>query len=143
MLRHRMNAAWFMSRPAIRAFQAVETAGGQLFGGNYYNRVGYPELTPSGNTGLRLLNYPIWETPSGPYSAAADIVIAAFGDPKQFIIVDRIGTNVEIVQTVFGAAQGNVPTGNRGLYAYWRNSAATFGAVGAATTGGVRLANKS
>jgi len=47
--------------------------------------------------------------------------------------------NVETIPHVFGAGQGNVPTGQRGLYAMWRNSAATFGASGAATTGGIRL----
>jgi HK97 family phage major capsid protein len=140
MLRHRMNAAWFMSRPAIRAFQALENSSGQLFGGNYYASVGYPQLNPAGNTGLRLLNYPIWEVPSAPYSAAADIVIAAFGDPKQYVIVDRVGMNVEVIPHIF---TGAVPTGQRALYAMWRNSARAFGAVGAACTGGLRLANAS
>jgi HK97 family phage major capsid protein/HK97 family phage prohead protease len=140
LLRHRMNAAWFMSRAAIRAMQALEIDSGQLFGGQYYARTGYPDLTPSGNTGLRLLNYPIWEVPSGPYSAAADIVIAAFGDPKQYVIVDRVGMNVEVIPHIF---TGAVPTGQRALYAMWRNSARAFGAVGAACTGGVRLANAS
>jgi HK97 family phage major capsid protein len=137
MLRHRMNAAWFMSRAAIRAIQALENDSGQLFGGNYYARVGYPELTPAGNTGLRLLNYPIWEVPSAPYGAAADTVIGAFGDPKQYVIVDRVGMNVEIIPHIF---TGAVPTGQRALYAMWRNSARAFGAVGAACTGGIRLA---
>jgi len=137
MLRHRMNAAWFMSRAMIRAIQALETAGGQLFGGDYYNRVGYPTLTPSGNTGLRLLNYPIWEVPSAVYHlTTTKLNQLAFGDPKQFIIVDRVGMNVETIPHIF---TGAVPTGQRGLYAMWRNSAATFGAVGAATTGGIRL----
>jgi len=139
-LRSRMNAAWFMSRAMIRAIQALETSGGQLFGGNFYNRVGYPELTPSGNTGLRLLNYPIWEVPSAVYHlTTTKLNQLAFGDPKEFIIVDRVGMNVETIPHVFGAGQGNVPTGQRGLYAMWRNSAATFGASGAATTGGIRL----
>jgi len=39
-----------------------------------------------------------------------------------FLIVDRVGMNVELVPTVFGAAQGNFPTGTRGYYAWWRNN---------------------
>jgi len=39
-----------------------------------------------------------------------------------FLIVDRVGMNVELVPTVFGAAQGNLPTGTRGYYAWWRNN---------------------
>ena len=35
-------------------------------------------------------------------------------------IVDRIGGTVELIPHLFGAAQGNLPTGMRGLYYYWR-----------------------
>lgn len=39
-----------------------------------------------------------------------------------FLIVDRVGMNMELVPTVFGASQGNFPTGTRGYYAWWRNN---------------------
>jgi HK97 family phage major capsid protein len=39
-----------------------------------------------------------------------------------FLIVDRVGMNIELVPTVFGAAQGNFPTGTRGYFAWWRNN---------------------
>lgn len=35
-------------------------------------------------------------------------------------IVDRIGLSVELLPHLFGAAQGNLPLGQRGLYAWWR-----------------------
>ena len=71
-IRHRLNAAWFLSRAAITAIQAFETTGGQLFGG-----VGYPATPPpatnrTGNTGLTLLGFPVWETPSMPWTPTVD-----------------------------------------------------------------------
>jgi HK97 family phage major capsid protein len=44
--------------------------------------------------------------------------VLAYGDFNQFVIADRIGMNVEIVQHMFGSALR--PTGQRGLFAYWR-----------------------
>jgi HK97 family phage major capsid protein len=39
-----------------------------------------------------------------------------------FLIVDRVGMNMELVPTVFGASQGNLPSGTRGYFAWWRNN---------------------
>jgi HK97 family phage major capsid protein len=123
-IRHRSNAAWFMNRSVIRVFQALETTGGQLFGGNQYAQVGYPQYSPVGNTGLRLLQYPIYETPAAPAFVAAtdDLVIACLCDPKSFYIVDRAGMTVETIPVVIDQATGR-PTGQRGIYAWWRNTA--------------------
>jgi HK97 family phage major capsid protein len=139
--RHRMNGAWFMSRGTMRAFQALEDVHGTLFGGQYYAYGGTPIPNANGNTGLRLLGYPVWEVPSAvSTTAVADSVIAALCDPKRFVVVDRVGMNVEIIPHILN---GVVPTGQRGLFAMWRNTAGSFGAPGAATTGGIRLTVKS
>jgi HK97 family phage major capsid protein len=45
--------------------------------------------------------------------------IAVLGDFREYVIGDRLGLSVEIVQHLFGANRR--PTGQRGLYAYWRN----------------------
>jgi len=43
------------------------------------------------------------------------------GDLKTgYRIVDRIGSAIEIIPHLFGAAQGQFPTGQRGAYFYWR-----------------------
>jgi HK97 family phage major capsid protein len=43
------------------------------------------------------------------------------GDLKTgYRVVDRIGGTIEIINHLFGAAQGNLPTGQRGAYFYWR-----------------------
>lgn len=43
-----------------------------------------------------------------------------FGDFRQFLIVDQLGMSVELVPHLFGGS--GRPTGQRGLYAIWRNN---------------------
>jgi len=119
-LRHRMNASWFMARKTIRAYQALETTGGKLFGGINYANVASPMTnSPTGNTGLRLLGYPIWEVPSAPTGVVDGTITAVFGDAQKYAIVDRLGLTVEVIPHLLTAA-GNLPIGARGIYAYWR-----------------------
>lgn len=121
-IRHRANAAWFLNRAEIRAFQALETAGGQLFGGQNYASVGYPANSPVGNTGLRMLQYPIWEVPSAPSGTTSNFVVAVLASGKSFYIIERAGMSVEVIPVVIDQATG-YPTGQRGIYAWWRNTA--------------------
>jgi hypothetical protein len=44
------------------------------------------------------------------------------GDFRYFIIVDRIGMDVELIPHLFGAS--GRPLGQRGIYAIWRNNSA-------------------
>jgi HK97 family phage major capsid protein len=138
-LRHRKNAVWFMNRQMIRIWQALETSGGQLFGGQYYNRTGYPQISPVGNTGLALLNYPIYETPSAPAIVLAtdDLVVSALVNPATYYIIERAGMSVETIPHLLDQATGR-PSGQRGIYAWWRNTAKP-----ATVNGGRRLAFKA
>ena len=47
--------------------------------------------------------------------------VLTIGDFNQFAIVDRVGMSVEFIPHLFGGTS-NYPTGQRGLYMYWRNS---------------------
>lgn len=47
--------------------------------------------------------------------------ILVFGDFSKFLIVDRIGLDIEYIPHLFDTATGN-PKGQRGMYAYWRNT---------------------
>ena len=122
-IRHRSGAAWFMNRQMIRIWQALETTGGLLFGGQQYAAVGQPATNPTGNTGLRLIGYPIWETPSAPAIVLAtnDLVVSALVDPKSYYIIERAGMSVEAIPHIFDG--DGKPTGQRGIYAWWRNTA--------------------
>ena len=122
-IRHRMNAQWYMGRATIRAFQALETSGGQLFGGTNYAATPYPVNDRGGNTGLTLLGYPINEVPSATTGTANDANIAALVNPITYYIIERAGMTVEAVPHVFADAAGSRPTGQRGIYAWWRNTA--------------------
>ena len=79
---------------------------------------------PGGNTGLSLLGFPIWEVPSAVSTLTTDgAIIAVFADPRSYIIVDRIGMSVEVIPNMLNGATPSFPTGQRGIYCYWRNTA--------------------
>lgn len=128
-IRHRFGAAWFLSRAAIVAIQAFETTGGQLFSG-----VGYPATPPgsinrTGNTGLTLLGYPIWETPSMPWTPTTDDTTwGVLMDPRNYLILDRVGMSIRVIPDVMDGATPSMPTGEMGIYAFWRNTARVLNA---------------
>lgn len=68
----------------------------------------------------QLLGYAARELSTLPTPALSADGTMLFGDFSQFAIVDRVGMSVELVPHLFGA--NNRPTGQRGLYAIWRNS---------------------
>lgn len=69
-----------------------------------------------------LIGYPAHEWSA--YSSATTTsgsTVATFGDFSNFLIIDRVGMDVELIPHLFATAN-NRPTGQRGLYAYWRNT---------------------
>jgi HK97 family phage major capsid protein len=87
-------------------------------------------LTPAGSTtepqamptrdgplaGKRLVEWTTMAT-----AATTTTKWALYGDFRAaFTIADRIGMTVELIPHLFGAAQGALPTGQRGLFCYWR-----------------------
>ena len=122
-VRHRMGAQWFMNRKTIRAFQALETTGGILFGGNG----GYPAVgsdvrnATDGNTGLRLLGYPVNESPSAPVATTSHIIAAALIAPQSYAIVERVGMQVRLIPDIINSSA--LATGQSAVYAMWRNMA--------------------
>lgn len=94
-----------------------------------YNRV--RQLDTSGGAALweylgegtpgRLLGYPAYKNSAMDSVLTAASEIMVFGDFRHFLIVDRLGLNVELIPHLFGLTN-NRPTGQRGLYAIWRNT---------------------
>lgn len=76
----------------------------------------------NGNLGQRLLGYGTNEVSDMTSAITTGSKILAIGDPNYYLIVDRIGMTVELVPHLFGSNRR--PTGQRGLYAYWRNTGA-------------------
>lgn len=75
----------------------------------------------NGSTGRTLLGYEAYRC--SEMSAAvgtSNSKVAVLGDFSYFVIVDRIGMSLEVVPHLMGA--NGRPTGERGLYGYFRNS---------------------
>ena len=125
-LRFRANAAWFMNRSTMRQLQALDTDY-RVFSGANINFPGQSNPTQpvtGGNTGVLCLGYPVWEVPSAVSTLTTDgAIIAVFADPKSYIIVDRLGMTVEVIPNMLNGATPSFPTGQRGIYAYFRNTA--------------------
>jgi HK97 family phage major capsid protein/HK97 family phage prohead protease len=107
------NATWLAHRSFYNAVRQLDTSGGsnlwvRLADGLPPELIGYPALRHS-------------EIPAFDEDAADDTVQAVFGDFSQFLIVDRIGMSVELVPHLFHTGN-NRPTGQRGIFAYWRNA---------------------
>ena len=130
--RFRPRANWVANLFTYDKIRQFDTAGGSgvwlpglagLFYGIQGPAGGINQGSGVGNTGATLLGKPSFEATAMAAALTTGSKIAAVGDMSYFKIVDRIGMDVEVIPFLFGAAQGNLPTGQRGLYAYWRNYA--------------------
>lgn len=106
------GAAWVANKGIYNIIRQYDTAGGA----ELWARIG--DGRPA-----RLLDYPDYRVSAMANTAATGGNILAFGDFKSaFIIVDRLGMNVELVPHIFDPSNGNRPTGQRGVYAIWMNN---------------------
>lgn len=112
--RFRGRARWLANRSIYNKVRQLDTAGGA----NLWVRLA-AGLPPE------LIGYPAHEASAmdGSINAAATgtNLVLLFGDFSKFLIVDRVGMAVELVPHLFGATR-RMPTGQRGIYAIWRNS---------------------
>ena len=66
------------------------------------------------------LGYRKYEASAMTYATTTGTKIAVAGDFRAgFVIVDRIGLQIEVIPHLFGANRR--PTGQRGVYAFWRS----------------------
>ena len=86
-------------------------------------------LTPSGSTTEpqlmapdrgSILGRPVYELSTMPTTALTGNKFVVAGDFSRFVIVDRLGLQIETISHLFGVNRR--PTGERGLWAMWRNS---------------------
>jgi HK97 family phage major capsid protein len=73
-----------------------------------------------GTTGWNVLGYPAYEDTAMAVQASGNKLLV-MGDPRYYVVVDRIGMDIEVIPHLFGVS--NRPTGQRGFYAFWRNNA--------------------
>ena len=81
-----------------------------------------PQIMPDGRGGP-LLGKTVAEWSTMTTAVTTGSKVGLYGDFKTgYRIIDRLGMTVELIPHLFGAAQGNLPTGQRGLFAIARNS---------------------
>ena len=107
--RWRSRASIVGSKAAYQKIRQFDTGGGaslwtQLRFGDPADLIGYPAYE--------------WSNYSSAVTTPTSSILT-IGDFNQFTIVDRVGMNVELVPHLFGTFW---PTGQRGLFAYWRNT---------------------
>lgn len=113
--RFRNRASWLAAKSTYNRIKEAASAN-PSYAGDIWVKL-------SGGQPPELSSYPAYEVSSMPSvatSGGGSNLVLAFGDfQRGFIIVDRIGMNVELVPHLFGA--NGRPTGQRGIYAYWSN----------------------
>ncbi len=132
--RFRPRARWLANLFTYDKIRQFDTAGGsgvwgidgsqaQLQGGAGGRVVG----SADGNVGAPLLGRSAYESTAMASALTTGSKIVAIGDFRYFVIVDRIGMDIEVMPLVVGT--NHRPTGQRGLYAYWRNSSDVLSAA--------------
>ena len=120
--RFRRAASWTFNNAVTDRIRQLDTAGGaNLWVDNLQLRsAAVPSSFTDGRMGAGLLGKPVYEATGQSGAFTTGQLIGVVGDFNYYKIVDRVGLSVETIPHIFGAAQGNLPTGQRGLYAYWR-----------------------
>jgi HK97 family phage major capsid protein len=115
--RHRRRASWMAdvsTYTTIRALLRAANTGGSdewvQTSANLpalaYGRPAYEEPAMRGTADINI-------------AATADNFLLVFGDFSRYYIIDRVGMNVELIPHLF-ATGNNRPSGQRGLYMWWR-----------------------
>lgn len=107
--------------PARYQARAAYMASGTIIN-TLYRLVGGGSVEPAlvSEDRTRLLGKPLVINSEMATTTATGVKFLLYGDFSRFVIVDRIGLQVELIPHLFGT--NHRPTGQRGLYAFWRNS---------------------
>ena len=134
--RFRPRAQFVGNRAMYNIIRALDTAGGAQLWLRIGELMGNAPASSggNGNTGLRLLGYAVNELSTAPSTVTNGAKILYLGDFSMFKIIDRVGMNVELVSTLTQQATAGtgfgMPTGQRGIFAWWRNGSKVLDAVG-------------
>lgn len=106
--RFQPNAQWLANLATINTLGSLETTNGALR---------FPEVG-SGSLLRRPLNECSQLDAAGATAGAGNDEVAIYGDFRHFVIVDRIGSTLELVSHLFGTNRR--PTGQRGALLWFR-----------------------
>lgn len=112
--RYRANATWLMSLDALNEVRGFDTTGGKSL----------QTVDLSANYGFTILGKPVYEQSAFPdftgTTGVANIMVV--GDFQNYVIFDRVGARLEVIQHLFSSANMR-PTGQRGLVYWFRTGA--------------------
>ena len=124
--RYRANAVWLGSPYFYSLVRGIDTAGGAgLWVDNLRQGGAVGTVENRGALGY-LVGHPAYEVGGLPATMATTEKVAILANRDRFVIIDRIGMNVELIPNFLSAATG-YPTGERMLYAWWRNTSVGIG----------------
>lgn len=128
--RFRPRAQFVANRAIYNIIRALDTAGGAQLWLRIGELMGNAPASSggNGNTGLRLLGYAVNELSTMSATVVNGTKITLLGDFSYFKIIDRVGMTIEVIPHLFGSGN-RFPTGQRGLYAYWRNGSKVIDAA--------------
>lgn len=133
--RFRPRASIIGNRQIFNLVRAFDTAGGAGMWFGYPNPLqgGMASNVPqSGRLGVNLLAYPAYECSAYTTAITGNSLILTLGDFNYFLIVDRVGLDIEIIPNLMGPAN-RYPTLQRGLLAFWRNGTKVLSTAAFAT----------
>jgi HK97 family phage major capsid protein/HK97 family phage prohead protease len=132
--RYRQNTVWLGSPYFYSLVRGIDTAGGAGLWVDNLSLPNFGSLENNGRLGT-LLGHPAYEcvAPANTSMATTEKV-AILANRDRFVIIDRIGMNIELIPNFLDATTG-YPTGQRMVYAWWRNTSV---GIGLATLGSGR-----
>jgi HK97 family phage major capsid protein len=107
--RYRSRGAFLGNLLVLNRIRQFDTAGGAALW-----------VTLGADVPDRLLGRPVLEA-SDMADVANAVKFLLFGDFSRYLIADRIGLSIDLIPHLVGA--NHRPTGQRGIYAFWRNGA--------------------
>lgn len=121
--RFRPRASFVMNIGVQHKIRQFDTTGGSLlWSRDLTQQGGSAEIPTTGRVATNLLGAPVYESSAMSQTFTTGQLIGVYGDFNYYVIVERLGLTVEVIPHLFDVT-ANAPTGQRGLYAYWRNGA--------------------
>jgi len=121
--RFRPRSAFVMNLGIANRIRQFDTSGGAgIWIDTLKSGVASQDVPGPGQFQANLLGRPAYESSAMSQTMTTGQLIGVYGDFNYYVIVERIGMNVETIPHLFDVTN-NMPTGQRGLYAYWRNGA--------------------
>lgn len=115
--RYQANAKLMANRVQANRIRSLDTTSGNVLWGpqaQLSNGIGVSKLLAA-----KVLGYDLYQNTDMSAVLTTGAKIMVEGDFQQYVIVDRIGMQVELVSNLFDPTTGR-PTGQRGILAHWR-----------------------